>query len=225
MFNEIQNAGRLLYEWKKNPKVTRRELNFTNYSKDRPENDRPFPRREIKAAKNFLLRHAPYVYYGIFMEKSLDSEINRTRVILQGWKENPSATKNEILGILGEDLPENNKPFSKKEIKVHKDFLLQNAPEGYYRMFMERSIFLEMIYTTEILERWNRNPNATKNEILDLWPHYTQKNDRPLSKQEIKDYKDFLRQYAPPCYRIKLKDEKKMNSDTKLIKELRINNI
>ena len=208
MFAEVMMATGRLYQWKKNPTATKRELGCcTGYKKDLPENNRPFSREEIKSYKNFLLRHAPALYYQTFMDKTLDAEVSRACKILRGWKENPNATKNEILE---EDIPENNKPFSQKEIEGYKKLVLRHAPEYYYGIFMEGSIFNKMIKTTEILEKWNRNHNYTKNRLLDHGPtNYTPENDRPLTKKEVKEYKDFLRKYAPPCYRLKFKDEKK----------------
>ena len=77
-------------------------------------------------------------------------------------------------------------------------------------------MFAEVMMACGYLYQWKKNPTATKRELNCCTgsDKDSPENDRPLTKKEVKEYKDFLRKHAPPCYRLKFKDEKKSKQKT-----------
>ncbi len=63
-------------------------------------------------------------------------------------------------------------------------------------------MFIELQATYLILEKWKENPELTKKEIgiLSSWKEDKEKNNKPLTKKEVEDMKDFLKKYNPTAY-------------------------
>ena len=63
-------------------------------------------------------------------------------------------------------------------------------------------MFAELLATYCVLQRWKRNPFATKRQI-GLWSSWMTDepiNHRPLSRQEVLRQKAFLRKHAPTSH-------------------------
>lgn len=74
MFAELLSNITALATWKKNPKITKKEMHFlltkNNYGlRDNPEKDEPFSDDEINRMKEFSRKHNPTAYYELFPEE------------------------------------------------------------------------------------------------------------------------------------------------------------
>ncbi len=64
-------------------------------------------------------------------------------------------------------------------------------------------MFIELMATHIVLEKWKRNPRASKMEI-GVWSHWrepTEENHLPLSRADVLRMKRFLKKHAPTYYR------------------------
>ena len=66
------------------------------------------------------------------------------------------------------------------------------------------TMFIELMATQSVLEKWERNPHASKIEI-GVWSHWrepTEENRLPLSRADVLRMKRFLKKHAPTNYRM-----------------------
>jgi len=69
MFAEVMFNFFALKRWRANPAATKREIGLlSSWKEDRPENHLPLSRAEVAKMKEFLRRHAPSMYRGLFRD-------------------------------------------------------------------------------------------------------------------------------------------------------------
>ena len=60
MLIEIQATAMILKKWRKNPKLTKREIGVWNaWQEDIPANNRPLTQKEVRGYKEFLKKCKP----------------------------------------------------------------------------------------------------------------------------------------------------------------------
>lgn len=69
MLIEIQATAMVLKKWRKNPKLTKREIGvWSHWSEDIPKNNLPLSSKEVKDYKDFLKKCNPTSFYNMFPE-------------------------------------------------------------------------------------------------------------------------------------------------------------
>lgn len=72
MFVELLATRLVLQEWKQNPSLTKKQIGlWMHWMEDREENDHALSQAEFGQMKDFLRRHAPTTYFGIFPEEKV----------------------------------------------------------------------------------------------------------------------------------------------------------
>lgn len=70
MFIELQSAYFVLRAWKKNPKLSKREIGvFGQWTDDNPENEKPLTEKEVEGFKKLMRENNPTTYHELFPDE------------------------------------------------------------------------------------------------------------------------------------------------------------